>query len=484
MIPLMTRYGARRARVVLLAVFLILIPRTSLAEEKVAGIIESVTADGLVVDSSLVFLDSGGRIKGEVSKLSEARVGWWAEAGGRFRERGDFKADWLKIEKEPPGATFEDKLSEVSLKESSKLNSSDKVYKNTETASYVSSIGMSLVPAYAEGRFDFSFHVLDDPSLNAFAFPNGAIYVHTGLLAKLENEAQLATVLGHEISHVTQRHGQRQYKSMMAWSIPAQIGAIVVGTQVQRRTDNPVYATMAGLGVSLGLSAAVNGYGRKLEDQADRVGLRYMAEEGYEPREGPRVWDTFTDVYGDQSKVENFFWGNHSTNDVRKQNLKEEIRRHYVPAEGVTPAVAGTEPAKVPDQPRIRTLEYQNTMLDVTRDTAVKDFALERYTLAEKGFDRVLRRKPDDAVSYHYKGRIYLATLEDKDAARPKALESFLQSASLDPTYAGVHRDLGLLYADMGRKGEARTHLSRYLDLAPKDAEDRKQIEKALSKLS
>ncbi len=484
MIRAMRRSSTRITRLGFLAAAAILAAQDSLAAERVSGIIESVDAGALLVDSTRVILDSGGRVKGEVGSLSEAKVGWWAEASGRWRDRGDFEADWIEIEKAAPGASYEDKLEEISLKESRKLNESDKIYKDPEVAAYVAGVGEALVPAYADDRFAFSFHVLEDPSLNAFAFPNGAIYVHTGLLARLDNEAQLATVLGHEISHVTQRHGQRHYKTMMAWSIPAQIGAIVVGAQVQRRTDNPVYAAMANLGVSLGLSAAVNGYGRKLEDQADRVGLRYMAEKGYEPREGPRVWDTFTDVYGEESEIENFFWGNHSTNEVRKENLKEEIRRHYARAEGGGPAVAAAEPASVPSQPKIRTLEYQNAMLDVTRETAVKDFELERYLLAEKAFDRVLRRKPDDALSHHYKGRIFLATIEDEGAARSKALEAYLHSASLDPAYPDVHRDLGLLYAEMGRKAEARTHLSRYLEMAPKEAEDRKAVQKALDKIS
>jgi predicted Zn-dependent protease len=471
------------ARIALtLALTAALAPGASVAAEKISGIVERVTPDGLIVDSSLVFLEKGGRIKGDVKKISGARIGYWAEAKGRWRDRGDFKASYIKMKKNPPGVSYSERLNGMSQKESSKLNKSDKIYRDPAVNEYVNGLGQSLVPEYAGDRFEFSFHVIEDPSLNAFAFPNGAIYVHTGLMARLDNEAQLATVIGHEISHVTQLHGQRRYKSMMAWSIPAQIGAIVIGAEVNRRTDNPVYSAMAGLGLSLGLSAAVNGYGRKLEDQADRVGLRYMVEEGYEPREGPRVWDTFTDVYGDQSKTENFFWGNHSTNEVRKKNLKTEIRAHY--GSGHDEEAGKPRPVKVAASPAIKTLEYQNTMLGVTRTNAIQDFKLERYRLAEKGFDRVLRRRPGDAVAYHYKGRIYLATIEDKNDARSRALAAYLKSLSLDPGYAEVNRDLGLLYADMGRSADARSHMNRYLDLAPEDAEDRKKIQKALRNLT
>jgi predicted Zn-dependent protease len=473
-------------RLIALVVATVLSIATPLAaDEKISGVIEAVTPAGLVVDSSTVALEEGGRLRGDVKSLPAARVGWWLEAKGRRRRGGDLLASSIRIEKEAPGVSYAERLREQSRKESGKLNASDKIFHDEEVTRYVSDLGMSLVPEYAAGMYDFSFHVIEDPSLNAFAFPNGAIYVHTGLLAKLDNEAQLAIVLGHEISHVTQRHGQRQYKSMMSWAIPAQIGAIVVGVQVNRRTDNPVFAAMAGLGVSLGLSAAVNGYGRKLEDQADRVGLRYMAGDGYDPREAPRVWDTFTDVYGDESRMENFFWSNHSTNDVRKSNLREEIRIHYGKESGGgegAPADAG--PSTPPAKRKIRTLEYQNVMLGVTRSNAIQDFEIERYTLAEKGFDRVLRRRPGDSVSWHYKGRIYLETIEDEEDARSRALAAYLKSISLDAGYADVHRDLGLLYAEMERGADARSHLQQYLNLAPGDAGDRKEVEKAIRKIS
>ena len=473
-------HGARRAAV---TVLLLLTSAAAYASDKVQGFVEAVRPDGLLVDSSVVSLASGGRLRGDVGRLSDARVGYWLEAKGRWQGRKGFVADSVEIRRQVPGASYAEKIQETSLKESEKLDKSDKIYANPEVNAYVSRVGMSLVPAWAAKEFKFSFHVLEDPSLNAFALPSGAIYVHTGLLAKLDNEAQLATVLGHEITHVTEQHGQRQYKSMMAWAIPAQIGAIVVGTQVNRRTNNPVYAVMAGLGLSMGLSAAVNGYGRKLEDQADRVGLRYMAEAGYDPREGPKVWDTFTAVYGDESKVENFFWGNHSTNEERQKNLKEEIRRHYRTSEVPEAASAEPDPTPVPAQPIVRTAEYQDTMLDLIRQNAREDFDLKRYDLSGKGFDRVLSRKPDDAPSWHYKGRIALATVQDPAAARAKALEDYQKAVTLDPNYPDVHRDLGLLYTDMGSRVEARKELGRYLELAPADAKDRKKVEKDLRKL-
>lgn len=234
------------------ATALLLAPPAAAKSEKVQGVVEAVKRSGIRLDSTFVFVDEETRFSGDADRIRDIRVGHWAEATGRWRERGDFKAEKIKTKENIPGHTFYDKLYGMSSKESTSLNTSDRVYRDRAVTRYVSEIGDGLVPEYARNEFDFSFRILEDPSLNAFAFPSGAIYVHTGLLAKMENEAQLATVLGHEISHVTQRHGQRQYKKMVAFAIPAQIGSILVGVQVSRSTDNPVYATMAMLACSWG----------------------------------------------------------------------------------------------------------------------------------------------------------------------------------------------------------------------------------------
>ena len=120
----------------------------------------------------------------------------------------------------------------------------------------------------------------------------------------MENDAQLAAILGHESAHVTERHGAQGYKKQLTTFLPVVIGAEVVGMKVGGQTDNPFAQMATELGLSLAVSAAVSGYGRIHEDQADRVGLRYAVEAGYDPAPAPRVWDIFNETYGDESKVE------------------------------------------------------------------------------------------------------------------------------------------------------------------------------------
>jgi len=98
---------------------------------------------------------------------------------------------------------------------------------------YVRSIGQPLVPKEAAGIVDFKFHILRSPVVNAFALPNGSIYLSVGLLARLENEAELAQVMGHEIAHVVLRHGLKVYETNRANIVAAHIADLFLfGTSI------------------------------------------------------------------------------------------------------------------------------------------------------------------------------------------------------------------------------------------------------------
>jgi predicted Zn-dependent protease len=194
---------------------------------------------------------------------------------------------------------------------------------------YVARVGRGLVPDWVNPEeIQFNFSVIQDDSLNAFALPDGTVVVHTGLLKVLDNEAQFATVLGHEIAHATNRHGYRGYKhqSKMMW---IQLAAIAGGIVVDAKTDSALAGILTSVGSSLTLSAIVNGHGRDLEDEADRVGLEYMVDAGYDPFQAPQVWKVFNQHSGDQSAVTNFFFSDHSTHRARISNLTREINTRY-----------------------------------------------------------------------------------------------------------------------------------------------------------
>src|SRR5919109_1288854 len=215
-------------------------------------------------------------------------------------------------------AAAEREIWEKSEGEQQQLNRRGRLYQDPLLEEYINEIARRMTPPELEEQgVPIRVKILRDPSLNAFAYPNGALYVHTGLLARVENEAQLASVLGHEMTHVINRDAVRQYRSTRNKVIAANVAA-VAGEQWRR--GNAVTAAvvgqtadvMLGLGLQLGLLAAVNGYGRGMEDQADAGAMRLLARAHYNLQEAPRVHQLLLDRYGDPSRLENFFFGNHS----------------------------------------------------------------------------------------------------------------------------------------------------------------------------
>jgi Zn-dependent protease with chaperone function len=181
-----------------------------------------------------------------------------------------------------------------------------------------------ILPAYVP-RDKVSVYVVENKEWNAMAMPNYSIYVFSQLMADMDDD-ELAIVLGHEIAHATHEHSRRQARKGMIGGLAgaaAGLGATVI--------DNPIARQAAQATAALGVMTFSNVHSRSDEDQADRVGLRYVYEAGYDYRKAPLLWRRFAEKYGDQSTVENFFFGDHSTSERRAAALDEEIRHNYDP---------------------------------------------------------------------------------------------------------------------------------------------------------
>ena len=130
----------------------------------------------------------------------------------------------------------------------------------------------------------WEFVVFSDPTPNAFALPGGKVGIHSGLFKVVQNDAQLAAVIGHEIAHVTTRHSGERISRQMAGSA---FGA-VVGEVLHRKTDATRAVTH---GATQGAITLANlNFSRKQELEADQIGAIYMAKAGYDPRESVEIW--------------------------------------------------------------------------------------------------------------------------------------------------------------------------------------------------
>lgn len=152
---------------------------------------------------------------------------------------------------------------------------SQPAYDNPQLARYIQQVGERLAAHSHRSELVYRFTLLDSPDVNAFALPGGYIYIYRGLLQYLSSEAQLAAVLGHEIGHVTARHAVRQQTAATGANLAYTLGRILV----------PELGSQAGQSLSnLLAGAALAGYGREHELEADRLSAQYLAKSGYDPQ--------------------------------------------------------------------------------------------------------------------------------------------------------------------------------------------------------
>jgi predicted Zn-dependent protease len=380
-------------------------------------------------------------------------------------------------------AADEREIWEQSEAEQQKLNRRGRLYQDLLLEEYINDIARRMSPPELEEQgVPIRVKILRDPSLNAFAYPNGALYIHTGLLARVENEAQLASVLGHEITHVVNRDAVRQHRSTRNKVIAANIAAVAASIGIsavagdQWRQGNAVTAAvvgqtanvMLGLGLQLGLLAAVNGYGRSMEDAADAGAIRLMTQAGYDIHEAPKVHQMLLERYGDSSRLENFFFGNHSRNQERIQHYERLLNTEYAQVAQAANLITNTE-------------EFQRRTRPLVRDNAILDVEAGRYGTAKAALERVLAVAPTDAKAHFYRGELYRRQRRaPTDVAL--AVQAYQKAAEHDPSYPDPQRSLGLLYYTTGQKTEAKQAFERYLELKP-HADDRQQVREYLMEL-
>jgi predicted Zn-dependent protease len=189
------------------------------------------------------------------------------------------------------------------------------LYLDSAGQRYVQQLGTRLAATSERPNLPWTFHVVDDPVVNAFALPGGFIFVTRGILAHLNSEAQLASVVGHEIGHVTARHSVSQMSKQQL----AQLG-LVVGS-----IASPEFGRYAGLATSA-LGVLFLKYSRDHESQADHLGLRYMSRAGFDPREMAGVFRMLDRVSAAQGGGRIPEWlATHPNPENRRARMEQEV---------------------------------------------------------------------------------------------------------------------------------------------------------------
>ena len=180
----------------------------------------------------------------------------------------------------------------------------------------VTCITHRLLVAMDEKPSDWEVRVFEDKSPNAFALPGRKIGVHTGMLDLVENQDQLAAVIGHEIGHVLAHHGNERISQQLAVTGGLAITSLVLSNQKKNRQTNQLIVAGLGIGAQFGVLLP---FSRTHETEADELGVRYMAKAGFDPRQAAALWRVMQKASGGGAPPE--LRSTHPSNSTRIRRL-------------------------------------------------------------------------------------------------------------------------------------------------------------------
>lgn len=312
---------------------------------------------------------------------------------------------------------------------------------------YIQDLGDHLVRA--AGRTDienFTFFVIEDPQINAFAIPGGYVGVNTGLIAAMAQQEQLASVMAHEIAHVTQRHHARAFATgnKASWSAAAAVLAAIIIGQASPQAGQAALA--AGLAASQ--QSAIN-FTRSNEVEADRIGIEILANADYEPRAMAETFDILR-----------------RKNSLNTSGLSLEYLRTH-PLDNNRIAEATDRASSKPARQRSPSLDFDLfqarlavlTTADPAQTQRIFKSSYQRNPAAKSAYALALIAKRDNRVA---QARQYLKKLDSLARTNPA---------------------VALLRADLGREGDDASNTARLKALADLYPDRYSIVEKQLEAL-
>jgi len=270
----------------------------------------------------------------ETEELRQRFVGDEVHYSGIRGEDGNIAIDDIELGPRAPRSAYripgdrriirardpQTQIDVLEIRKGDKLEGRLKLFEVKEVQEYVKELGVKLLPPAADvtaRALEFRFYVVEDPSINAAALPDGTVLVNTGLLGSVENESQLAFVLSHEIAHVLQAHQWREAKDTRPARIALTLAGIAGGVFI---------GSLSEFLAQIGMEATVNGYSRRVENQADRLGLQNVIDLGYDPRGAVGFFRVMVERYGRSSSA---IWSDHDSNLLRGSFLTVQLSRQY-----------------------------------------------------------------------------------------------------------------------------------------------------------
>lgn len=320
------------------------------------------------------------------------------------------------------------------------------IYPSKALESYLQGVMDRLYPEF---NGVIKVHVVSSPVLNAFAIPNGHIYMNTGLLARFDNEAQLATVLAHEGAHFVYRHGYYNQESIKGSAAFATITA-VIGIPIIGLIGNVV------------AMSSIFGYSRELETEADNVGFKRLVQAGYDVNEAAKVFEHLAREVKLEEVKDSVFYSTHPKLQDRIENFTKLAAQENMAGE-------------------INQTEYTEKVGNLREEDLALELSFGRYKhiIALLSSPEVLARYPNNV--HYYLGEAYRKRNEKDDAAM--AIQALDKAINLQADFAPSYRAKGLLLMSQQKNEEASVQFKRYLELAP-NASDKSYVENYLETIA
>lgn len=332
-----------------------------------------------------------------------------------------------------------------------RLRASGRVVEDPELNDYVRGVVCDVSPDYCP---DIRLYIVRAAGFNASMAPNGVMHVWTGALLRVQNEAQLAFVLGHELVHYQRRHTLKRWRT------------------VRNTADSLVFLNFALAGAGVGVAgpllqlAALGGlmsYSRDQEREADELGFESMSAAGYDPKEAQSLWDALlAEREASADPERDIFFSTHPGEKERSESLAK-----------LAAEVDGRDYRVRREALLALTMPYHGTWL---RDELQRrDFGRFEVML-----DSLEASSGKTGLLSFNRGEMYRLRGSEGDAA--KALQAYHDAVATGQAPPKALSALGLLYREQGRDAEARDAFERYLARDP-EAEDRAMIEHYLEQL-
>lgn len=427
---------------------------------------------------------------------------------------------WIASGQEAPKVAKDFQFTDVDNKVLEDCAAIDQVYlkkglvmRDAQLQAYIDSVGKRVLGNRpVPEKVDFKFNVLRDPMVQAFALPNGSVYVTTGLLSLLENEAQLAAVLGHETSHIFDRHTYLENRSIRKKALTINVISIVASAApVSPNFSQTVQLFGAAVQLGAEVSSAVIvssifGYSREMEQEADSDGLAAMTAASYDPAAMARTFELLDQDSSLEYEPFKTFYRDHPKLTDRREFAMKYASAHPVAGaqtgdaktylDHVSPAVAYEIQADLnsrrertavdratrlnsmfPDNPKYKVLladSYRSLGAKTAKPSedertrhGQSEHRKEYFSMTPEEEQKRLRENPEGQ-----------AALRENQATAEKLYESVLQT---NPNYADAHRGLGFLYEEEGNYAGAATEYRSYLQQVAGTSMDHLRMERRLT---